>query len=329
MEILNQKKVFYVLLVILTILSLTGCNLIKKEEKIGKTIDGQEVVAVVNDEKILKSEYDKNLQDIEEMLKKHYGEDVLESEEGKTTMENIKKQLLEDMINNVIIEQEAKKRGIEITEDELEKRLDELKTQFGGEQNFEEFLKEQGLSLDDVKKNVTQEMLYSRLLDEVTRDVEVTEKEVKEYYDLHINEFKESPDEVRARHILVSSEEKAREILKQIKDGADFAELAKKNSEDPESAEKGGDLGYFRRGQMVAPFEKAAFELEPGQVSDIVKTDFGYHIIKVEDKKIYPVYEFQEVENEIRKMLLSDRKNEVFTERLNEWKDKSRIKKYL
>ncbi|MDI3534399.1 MAG: foldase protein PrsA [Thermosediminibacterales bacterium] len=326
---MNQKKVFYVLLVILTILSLTGCNLIKKEEKIGKTIDGQEVVAVVNDEKILKSEYDKNLQDIEEMLKKHYGEDVLESEEGKTTMENIKKQLLEDMINNVIIEQEAKKRGIEITEDELEKRLDELKTQFGGEQNFEEFLKEQGLSLDDVKKNVTQEMLYSRLLDEVTRDVEVTEKEVKEYYDLHINEFKESPDEVRARHILVSSEEKAREILKQIKDGADFAELAKKNSEDPESAEKGGDLGYFRRGQMVAPFEKAAFELEPGQVSDIVKTDFGYHIIKVEDKKIYPVYEFQEVENEIRKMLLSDRKNEVFTERLNEWKDKSRIKKYL
>ncbi|MDK2836757.1 MAG: foldase protein PrsA [Thermosediminibacterales bacterium] len=326
---MNQKKVFYVLLVILTVLSLTGCNLIKKEEKIGKTIDGQEVVAVVNDEKILKSEYDKNLQDIEEMLKKHYGEDVLESEEGKTTMENIKKQLLEDMINNVIIEQEAKKRGIEITEDELEKRLDELKTQFGGEQNFEEFLKEQGLSLDDVKKNVTQEMLYSRLLDEVTRDVEVTEKEVKEYYDLHINEFKESPDEVRARHILVSSEEKAREILKQIKDGADFAELAKKNSEDPESAEKGGDLGYFRRGQMVAPFEKAAFELEPGQVSDIVKTDFGYHIIKVEDKKIYPVYEFQEVENEIRKMLLSDRKNEVFTERLNEWKDKSRIKKYL
>lgn len=326
---MNQKKVFYVLLVILTILSLTGCNLIKKEEKIGRTIDGQEVVAIVNDEKILKSEYDKNLKDIEETLKKYYGEDALESEEGKTTMENIKKQLLEDMINNVIIEQEAKKRGIEITEDELEKRLDELKTQFGGEQNFEEFLKEQGLSLDDVKKNVTQEMLYSQLLDEATKDVEVTEKEVKEYYDLHKNEFKESPDEVRARHILVSSEEKAREILKQIKDGSDFAELAKKNSEDPVSAEKGGDLGYFSRGQMVAPFEKAAFELEPGQVSDIVKTDFGYHIIKVEDKKIYPVYEFQKVEDEIRKTLLSNRKNEVFTEKLNEWKNKSIIKKYL
>lgn len=326
---MNQKKVLYILLIVLIILSLTGCNLIKKEERIGKIIDGQEVVAVVNGDKISKNEYENNLQDIEEMLRKYYGEDALKSEEGKTTLKNIKEQLLEDMINNLIIEQEAKKRGIEIAKDELETRLDELKNQFGGDQKFEEFLKEQGLSIDDAKKNLTQEMLSSRLFDDVTKDVNVGENEAKEYYDNHKTEFKKSPDEVRARHILVDSEDKAEQLLKQIKEGADFAELAKNNSKDPGNAENGGDLGYFRRGQMVPAFEKAAFELEPGQVSGIVKTDYGYHIIKVEDKKIYPVYDFEEVKSEIELMLLNDKKNEVFQEKLNQWKSQSKIKKYL
>ena len=105
--------------------------------------------------------------------------------------------------------------------------------------------------------------------------------------------------EVRARHILVPTEEEAKAVLAEIKKGTDFAELAKQKSKDPGAAAEGGDLGYFSKEQMVPEFAEAAFKLEKGQVSDPVKTQFGWHIIKVEDKRTKPVPEFDKVKDQI------------------------------
>ena len=105
--------------------------------------------------------------------------------------------------------------------------------------------------------------------------------------------------EVRARHILVPSEDEAKAILAEVKKGTDFAELAKQKSKDPGAAAEGGDLGYFGKAQMVPEFAEVAFKLNKGEVSDPVKTQFGWHIIKVEDKRNKPVPSFENVKDQI------------------------------
>lgn len=132
----------------------------------------------------------------------------------------------------------------------------------------------------------------------------VTEAQAKSAYEDQIAKLKPEP-EVRARHILVKSEQEAKDLVKQLKGGADFNELAKKSSDGP-SAQTGGDLGYFSRGQMVKPFEDAAFSLQPGQISDPIQTEFGWHVIKVEDKRNRPLPSFDEVKDQLMASLVQN-----------------------
>ncbi len=152
---------------------------------------------------------------------------------------------------------------------------------------------------------------------EVVQKIVISDDEMKSYYETHKDEFK-SPEMVRARHILIratmSSEEekkkakeKATEILQKLKDGEDFAKLATDYSDDPGSKLKGGDLGFFPRGRMVKPFEDASFSLKPGEMSGIVETQFGYHIIKAEEKKEASVEPFEKTKEQIKQKLLQER----------------------
>jgi peptidyl-prolyl cis-trans isomerase C len=149
------------------------------------------------------------------------------------------------------------------------------------------------------------------LMKVVTKDVIATEEDQKQYYKLYKDKFS-FPEQVKVRHILfkfspnMSEEERkklkerAEMVLERLKKGEDFAELAAEYSEDPGSAKKGGDLGYFQRGKMIKPFEEAAFSLKPGQLSEIVETRFGYHIIKGEDYKEAGTKTFNEVKDSIK-----------------------------
>ncbi len=152
---------------------------------------------------------------------------------------------------------------------------------------------------------------------EVASKMTVSDDDMKLYYDGHKDEFK-TPETVRARHILVRVEtsasesdkkkakEKAEDILKKIESGEDFVKLASEMSDDPGSKSKGGDLGFFSRGRMIKPFEDAAFSLKPGEVSDVIETQFGYHIIKVEEKKDEAIETFDAVKERINQKLLQD-----------------------
>ena len=164
----------------------------------------------------------------------------------------------------------------------------------------------------------------------VLKDVTVTEEEMKKYYQANEKTYT-YPAQAKVRHILVKvapnaapeekkkAREKAEALLKRIKDGEDFAKLAGEFSEDPASQKKGGDLGYFSKGRMVKPFEEAAFSLKAGQVSDIVETQFGFHIIKGEDVKEARIRSFDEVKETVRSQLrlkLQKEKTDQFLEKV-------------
>jgi len=144
---------------------------------------------------------------------------------------------------------------------------------------------------------IRNKLLMETLLQEVGKAA-VTDDAMKKVYDEAVKQTA-NEQEVRARHILVPTEDEAKAVLAELKKGTDFAELAKQKSKDPGAAAEGGDLGYFTKEQMVPEFAEVAFKLEKGQVSDPVKTQFGWHIIKVEDKRTKPVPEFDKVKDQI------------------------------
>ena len=178
------------------------------------------------------------------------------------------------------------------------------------------------MELEKVKENVLKQYAINKLLSGII----VTEEDIVEFYNEH-KEYFEVPEAVRASHILVSEEEEAKEIAKKIKEGLSFEEAAKEYSSCP-SKENGGDLGEFTRGKMVPEFEQAAFLLEEGELSEPVKTQFGYHLIKVSCKKEAHTSPLEEVKEEINNQILGLKQQERYVSKTNELRNKFEVKTY-
>ncbi len=161
-------------------------------------------------------------------------------------------------------------------------------------------------------ETMTERVLSSEYMKHLTAQIKIEEDELKNYYENHKGEFQQ-PEQVKARHILVKTEEEAKAIQKELKKGKDFAQLAKEKSTCP-SKERGGDLDWFSRGQMIPEFEKATFSLKKGEVSGIVHTEFGYHIIKVEDRTEARQKIFNEVKSKIKTELQQQKEKETIEE---------------
>ena len=175
--------------------------------------------------------------------------------------------------------------------------------------------------IDDMTRKV---ILDSYLRGEIQKKADVTEADAKAYFDSHPDEFK-GQEETRASHILVKTEGEAKSLLARIKKGESFEKLAKKYSQDPGSRNKGGDLGYFRKDQMVPEFEKAIENAKPGEVVGPVKTQYGYHLIKVVDKRIGPGLEFDKIAGQLRINLARKKQKEIFDARVAELKKAAKI----
>ncbi|MEM5947166.1 peptidylprolyl isomerase [Spirochaetia bacterium 38H-sp] len=259
------------------------------------------------------------------------------SEEDKA---KIKEQVIDQLIARELLLQEAAKQKINADKAEVDKQLADIKTRSGSDENFTNALSQAGFNTEEEFRQeiedafILQELIENRVL----KDIEVSDEEAKEYYDANPSQFVQ-PEQVHARHILISlaqdaskeEEDAAYAKIKQVKEelakGADFAELAKKYSEGP-SGPQGGDLGYFGKGQMVKPFEDAAFSLGVGEVSDVVRTQFGLHIIKVEDKKASSVISFDDAKPQLLNMLVDQKKSEKLQQYIEELKSSAKIEKF-
>ncbi len=237
-----------------------------------------------------------------------------------------KEMILNKSINELLLLQEAKKQGITVTKEELLKVIDDVITQSGlSKEEFAKTLEEQNITMDFVEDYYKKQLTINKLLEKtVLSKIIVSSSEVREYYENNKNEFV-IPEQIRARHILIESSEEAEEILKQLNDGADFIELAKEKSICP-SASEGGDLGYFSKGQMIAEFEDAAFALDVGELSPVVKTQYGYHIIKLLDKKPETIIGLEEAMEEIEAMLKQEKQNGEIMNHLNRLIENADIK---
>ncbi|HLQ87614.1 MAG TPA: peptidylprolyl isomerase, partial [Enterococcus sp.] len=235
----------------------------------------REIVATVGDSKITKDElYDKLV------------------EQGGSN-------ILSQMIDAEIINQEAKKEKIQVTDEEIDAEMENYMAQYGGEEMFESVLQQSGLTKDDLKGDIIQYVQIEKLVDS---RISVTDEEINEYFEENKEKLGQE-EQVKASHILVEDEKTAKDLKKQLDDGADFAELAKEHSTDPGSAENGGELGFFGKGKMVKEFEDVAFATKVGEISEPVKSEKGYHIIKVEEKKEAKEATLEEKKEEIKDTL--------------------------
>ena len=251
-------------------------------------------------------------------------DDAVLSSLDQSTIVSFKKNILDQLIDYELLYQQAQKEKVKISNDETNLEIDKIKDNFSSPEEFDEALKANNITLVRLKEDIKRQLTINKVLEETRNQVSISDEELVEYY----NENKESffePEQVHARHILVETEEEANNLLLQLKEGlTDFAELAKEKSIGP-SAPSGGDLGFFSRGQMVKEFEDAAFSLESGEISDVVQTQFGYHIIKCEEKKEEHSPTFEEAKEKINNTLKSQRENEAISALISKLREEAVI----
>ncbi|MBN1383462.1 MAG: peptidylprolyl isomerase [Elusimicrobia bacterium] len=306
--------------------------------------------AKVNDDIILQSEYDKAINPIIEQIKLNYGE-LMPKEEMDKKIAGIKKEILDQMIDQKLLLQEAEKgkisvrkreiqNGIEIIKERFKRKDGKVLTQEEAEKEFNSELKRQDYTMEQFEDKISDDIKINKLLEMnvIARVKEPTEKELKEYYEKNRDKL-DDPEKVSVRHILIrfdkngsiKDESEALKKIKKIKQelkkekGENFAKLAEEYSEDPGSASLGGDLGFIIKGMMVKEFEDVAFKTNVGEVSDYFKTEFGYHILKVDAKQARQKRTFKQVEKNLKGYLINERNQEQYEKYIKSLRDKADI----
>lgn len=244
--------------------------------------------------------------------------------------------LLNQMIGAELMYQVAKATPVKDQDKKVADAIASLKTRFPSEEEFRKGLQAQGVSEADLKRLISRNVVIENHIEQVIVPKHpVSDAEVKEFYDKNPETFTQ-PEQARASHILIMVDAKASEterkkarekidaLLKQVKSGADFAKVAQENSGCP-SSKQGGDLGYFGKGQMVKPFEEAAWSLKPGEISGVVETQFGYHIIKLVEKRPASKIPFDDVKARIADSLKRKKVGEAVNAVLEDARKKAKI----
>lgn len=298
---------------------------------------GGKVVATVNGENITQQELDKEV-DMYKAGLENQGADF-SGEEGKEIMDRLRQDVLKQLIDETLLLQQVEKRSLEPSSEEVQKEIKKIRDNFETEGEYKKFLAANGVNEPQLSDYVEKQLAVQKLVDEVTADVKVTDQEVKQYYQENEENFTQ-PEERKVRHILIGSEGsgmdtersqvdakiEAERLLQKIEQGTDFSQLAKEYSEDPGTKDNGGLLTITRGGGFVQEFEDAAFNLAEGEVSPSpVKTQYGYHIIKVEEIIPSEVQSLEAVKDQIKTSLEDTRRAGEFTDYVEDLRKEAKI----
>lgn len=286
------------------------------------------IVVIVNNEIITQREIDRVLMPIYEQYQAlYYGDELVKK------LDEARKNVIEQLIEDRLILSEAKKLNIEVDERGVEARLADVKKRFGSKEEFEHVLSGQGLTLKDLTTRYLEQMMIRGLIDrKVGSKVTVSPVEINRYYDEHMNEFIQ-PEGITLRNILIRPKKDlapekaidlAKEILRRIQEGGDFALLAKEYSEGP-NASGGGLMGYVKKGDLLPEIESVVFNLKEGELSGIIQTSLGYHIFKVEEKRERKVLSLSEVRADVEEAVF----REKVKDRLKGWIETLRKNAYI
>ena len=302
----NKKLVKVTSTILVSAMFLTGCGA------------GSNTVAKVNGDTITVEEFSKDFNIIKTNYEAQYGPEFLEQEgpDGETMGDVLKENVLDKLIVEEIIMQKAEEEKFLASDEEVNEEVTGFKEMVGGKEGFDGFLEANDMDEEYFKAGIKKELTVEKYREKFLEDLKIEDKDLKEYYEANKDQY----ETIKASHILVEEEAEAQEIKKELDGGEDFGKLAEKSIE-PDAAEREGDLGYFARGQMVPEFEEEAFKLEVDEISEPVKTEHGYHIIKVTDKKD----SFDQVKEEVK----GDLENEKFAENLEKLKEDAKIKTYM
>lgn len=285
-----------------------------------------DVLARVNGEAVSKADFDRLIKNLE-----------LRQPVPAERRDEVYRRALDQLVTYTVLSQETRARKIDVTDAEVESGIQQMRAQFqNNDDAFKKALDARGMTLEKLKSDTRIDISINKMVEaEVAAAAPPSETAVREFYDKNPDKFKQE-EAVRASHILFRVEEnadaatkkkamdEAQNVLKQARAGADFAELAKKHSADG-SAQQGGDLNFFTRGQMVGPFDQAAFALKPGEISDVVTTQFGYHIIKVTDRRPASTVPYEQVSERIKEYLIDQQKQQKADAFIQSLKQKAKI----
>jgi parvulin-like peptidyl-prolyl isomerase len=279
---------------------------------------GSDDVAVVGGQQISKDQF----QQLMARAKKSYDQQKRAfPKAGTTEYEQLKGQAITFLVQQAEVEEQAKKLGVDINDQKIDKEIARYKKQFygGSDARYEKAVKQQGLTDEQAREAIRQQLVSQALFKKVTGNVKVSDADIKQYYDTHKTQYVQ-PESREVRHILVTKKALADSLYQQLKGGANFAKLAKQYSKDPGSASQGGKL-TVSKGQTVPQFDKTAFSLKTGQISQPVHTQYGYHIIQaLSGVKAATTTTLAQVRSSIRQQLEQQRKNDKITKWLEDTK---------
>ena len=286
------------------------------------------VVAVINNEVITQ-------QDVNQLLAVLYAQYVQEYEAGELLdkMEEAKKDILIQMIEDRLILSYAKKLNIRVLEEEIDRKLESVKDGFPSEEVFYNTIETQGITIADLKNRYKDQVMMKKVLDfEVKSRIAVLPSEISEYYEQHREDFK-LDEKYKVRHILIKAVSEVdfelakieiEGVYKKLREGEDFAKLASLYSQGP-NKDKGGDMGFIGKGEMLKELDQVIFNLKPGESSGPIKSKIGYHILKIEDITHSGYLSLEDVQGNIKARIFQKK----FKEKLNEWLGKLRSEAYI
>ncbi|MFH1594395.1 MAG: peptidylprolyl isomerase [Candidatus Omnitrophota bacterium] len=286
------------------------------------------IVVIVNDEIITQGDIDSILMPIYWQYK-----DLYSGQELASRLDEARRNVLQKMIQDKLFLTEAQKRGIEVDEKSVREKIDELKKRFSTEEDFKNALARENMMESELEKKYRERIMIDTLVErEIRRRVSVSPSEVLAYYDLHKADYLKSK-EMRLRSLLIKvnetrNEERAERfakiILRRLKEGGDFALLARRYSDGP-YADVGGDMGWVREGELMKRIDELVFNMEIGEISGLLKTDLGFHIFKVEEVAPVHMREFNEVKEDIEKLLFGSKSEK----NLKEWLERIKEDAYI